>query len=516
MEPNTEPNKTQTIARNSFWYGSETLVGFVLLFATSIPLARILGPEKLGYFNYVAWLTAMTTSLGALGIPGVAAKYIAEHIGRGERGVVRAVFFRCFKLQILLATCITAVALGIVLFWGDPHYTFVSSMQVLSIFPAMVGAVPSMTNYAQERMAANFAGSMVSAGVYLLGVVLSLWLGWGLAGVAVSLLIGRLCELIIRVIPCVERMKTFPAGGISPALGRQMVSFARKQVILLILGLIVWDRSDLVLLKLLSSDIKQITFFSIVYNLTEKLLLVPRVFGGAVSASLLVQYGRDSDKMRDLAVAGTRYMVLIGAPLLAGVALVSPSLIRVMYGAQYTPAIPVLTIAALFAIIKSILDPANNMLLANDRQGPAVVCSLFCAALNIGLDWLLIPAHGAVGAAIGNGVAQATLVIAYWVLCMVLFRVAPDFRSAGKVAAGSAAMAIPVLLLNHLLPPLPALIAGSISGAVIYVAVLAITSFFRREDYARLGHLGDILPGAAQPAFRAALNFLIPADSTAR
>ncbi len=516
MEPNNEPNKTQTIARNSFWYGSETAVGFVLLFATSIPLARILGPEKLGYFNYVAWLTGMTASLGTLGIPGVVAKFIAEHLGRGERGVVRAVFFRCLHLQIFLATCITAVALGIVVVWGDPRYALVSSLQVLSIFPAMVGSVLSMTNYAQERMSANFAGSMVSAGIYLLGVFLSLWQGWGLVGVAASLLVGRLVELIVRLIPCVGRMKTFPTGGISPALGTQMVSFARKQVILLVLGLIVWDRSDLVMLKLLSSDIKQITFFSIVYNLTEKLLLVPRILGGAVSASLLVQYGRDSRKMNDLAVAGTRYMMLIGAPLLAGVALVSPSLIRVMYGAQYTPAIPVLVIAALFAILKSVLDPANNMLLANDRQSPAVVCSLFCAALNIGLDWLLIPAHGAIGAAVGNGVAQATLVLAYWILCMVLFGVAPDFRSAGKVASASAAMAVPVLLLNHFLPALPALIAGSISGAMVYITVLALTSFFGPEDYARLGHLGDILPGAARPAFRATLGFLIPADSAGR
>jgi O-antigen/teichoic acid export membrane protein len=509
------PNRTQTIALNSLWYGSETIAGFVLLFATSIPLARIMGPEKLGYFNYVAWLTGMSAAVGGLGLPGMASKFIAEHLGRGENGVVRAIFFFALRLQIVLSSLVTGLGLTAFLVWGDPQYRLVSALQVLSVFPAMIAAIPSMTNYAQERMQANFAGSMASSAIYLVGVLMSLWLGWGLAGVAASLLASRTIELVIRIVPCIARIKTFPQGQISPDLRRQMVGFSTRQIALLLLGLVVWDRSDVVILKMRAHDLKQITFFSIVFNLVDKLLLVPRVFSGAVSATVFVQYGRDKAKLKELTLAGTRYMLLMGVPLLMGLALVGQPLIQVMYGAQYRPAVPVIVIAAVFAILKSVLDPANSVLSANNRQGPAVIFAVISAALNIGLDWWLTPAHGAIGAAIGNGVAQSALVVSYWGLCMVLFDIPFDFRSAGKILLASGTMAVPVLLCNRFLPPLAALSAGIPAGAAVFVVMLGVTSFFKTEDYERLGHLGKLLPGVLQPRYRVVLGLLIPSPPAA-
>jgi O-antigen/teichoic acid export membrane protein len=150
---------------------------------------------------------------------------------------------------------------------------------------------------------------------------------------------------------------------------------------------------------------------------------------------------------------------------------------------------------------------------ANNRQGPAVVCAIFCAILNVALDWLLIPGHGAAGAAIGNGVAQSALVISYWIMSIMMFGIPLDFRAVAKVTLASLAMAPVVMLGNHLLPALPGLIAGVVSGALTFIAVLAATSFFQSEDYARLGHLGRVLPRVCQPAFSTVLSFLVPASA---
>ena len=508
--PSKARNASRTIAGNSLWFGAETAAGIVLLFATSIPLARIIGPERLGYYNYVAWLTTMSTTLGGLGIPAMASKFIAEHLGRNENGIARRIFKRSLVLQTILSVIVTGISLAIALVWGDPQYRTVTALQVLSIFPGMLLGVPALANLAAERLKDNVPGSLASSFLYLIGTTLSLSLGWGLAGVSISFLVGRLADLFLKMRPCLRHMSGFPEGVISPELNRQMRSFAWEQLVLMVLGLIVWDRSDVIILKFLSKDLKQITFFTLAYNLSEKVLLVPRVFGTAISASLMAQFGRDRARLNDMVVTAARYMYLAAAPLLGGIALVSGPLIRLLYGKQYLPVIPILTTGALFAVLKAVIDPPDSMLRANNRQAPGIYSSIVCAVINIGIDWMLVPAWGAMGAAIGNGVAQSLHVICYWAICMVLFKVRIDFAPLARVTAATAAMAIPILFFNRVLPPGAALAADVVAGAIVFLTVLRLTSFFNSGDRKRFDDLWAATPAPLQPFAGALLRILMP------
>src|SRR5689334_11127753 len=123
-----------------------------MLFAVSIPMARIIGPERLGYFNYVMWLTGISGLVGGLGIPGTTGKFMAEYLGKGELGIARAIFQHSLRLQIASATLITSAALTILLVFGDPAHWLVSSIQILSILPLMIGQIATNANLANERM----------------------------------------------------------------------------------------------------------------------------------------------------------------------------------------------------------------------------------------------------------------------------------------------------------------------------------------------------------------------------
>ena len=61
---------------------------------TSIAIARTLGPSKMGYIIYVAWIASVVGSLGGLGIPATTQKYMAEFLGMGDRGTARHIYFR--------------------------------------------------------------------------------------------------------------------------------------------------------------------------------------------------------------------------------------------------------------------------------------------------------------------------------------------------------------------------------------------------------------------------------------
>ncbi len=77
-----------------------------------------------------------------------------------------------------------------------------------------------------------------------------------------------------------------------------MFLFSGQSLILLMLGLIVWDRSEMVFLKHFCADIRQVAFYSVAFNMTERLLVFSQVFGTATGATMMVQYGRDSSRVR--------------------------------------------------------------------------------------------------------------------------------------------------------------------------------------------------------------------------
>ena len=91
-------SNTKTIARNTGWYGLENIISALVTLFTSIAIARTLGPSKMGYIIYVAWLASVVSSLGGLGIPATTQKYMAEFLGMGDRGTARHIFFRTLLL----------------------------------------------------------------------------------------------------------------------------------------------------------------------------------------------------------------------------------------------------------------------------------------------------------------------------------------------------------------------------------------------------------------------------------
>jgi len=277
------------------------------------------------------------------------------------------------------------------------------------------------------------------------------------------------------------------------------------------LNVVVWDRSDVVLLKFLSRDARQITFFTLTFNIVEKMVLIPQNFGHALGLTMMAEYGRDQSRAALIARDAAKYMYLFAAPMLFGLALISGPLIRLLYGREYLPAIPVLAVAAGLALFKPLMLPVQYFLRTHNRQLPLLTWNSVCGVLNVGVDWALIPRIGALGAGIGNGVAQAAAVLGIWVWTIVKCGLRPDFGALAKITAALLAMAPPILLLNSWLPPLAALLAGVPAGAIVFLGVLRHMGLLQRQDCERLNHVMASVPRAFHPALQRVIGILVPA-----
>jgi O-antigen/teichoic acid export membrane protein len=502
------PDNTGTVARNSFWYSLELFGGFLGAFLVSILVAQIIGPERLGYYTYVTWLTNVTAAVGAFGLPMTARKYMAEYFGSGERGLARAVYSLTLRIQTWIAFGVTALGLVIVFVAADPTQRLISVILVLNMAPRMIGFIPSQANNATEVVSRNTLPALVCSVVTVSLTLFSLWVGWDLVGVAASVLAGTLVDLAWKLRVVHSLMRDIVPAELPAALRRKMFLYSSQGIGLMLLNVVVWDRSDILFLKNLNPDIRQVTFFSYAFNLVERLLMFPTALGGSVGITIMAQYGRGEGKLGVLTVEGARYALLVALPLLVGTACVAGPAAVLLYGGKFRPMIPVLAIMALLAIPKALSTPPTLLLQATENQGFLVTWGCLCAVVNIALDILLCPRYGAVGAAVANGSAQTLNAIGIWVQVRRLF--APDLRlkafaRIGLSALGMAAVAIAV---SRAVPNYAGFAASIVAGAVAWLALLRFAGALEPRDAARFLNAGRALPGPLRGPWEKVIGLL--------
>ena len=500
---------SKIITKNSFWYGIESFASLFLTLFTSIVIARVFGPEKLGYFLFLWWIAWVASSLGGLGIPAATRKYMSEYFGRNEMGIAKTVLYRTLRLQTLMAAVITFAGLLAIWFFADRHYRVIGLWMIGSIFPFMVNSIAAGANTALEDLRANVPASLVSTGIFITAVFASIHFGWDLLGISIGLFTMRAAELVVRFIPLVKRFKQYSAEPLDQILNKRMFLFSGRSLILLLLGLIVWDRSEMVVLKGFCPDIRQVAFYSIAFNITERLLVLAQVFGTATGATMMVQYGRDSSRVRELAQTSVRYLALMSFPVHLGLAAIAVPLVWATYGSKYMEAVPAIVVAACLGIPKAFFLPVEALLSSWERQDLIIRWGLVSAALNLVLDFTLIPKYGAIGAAFANGCTQTFFSLVLWLTAVRLLKIRFPILPIAKTAMVAAAMAVAVRLAVSRVPALLGLTLAVVLGAAIYLVLVRVTRVLCPADYGRLLHLKNHVPANTRRLFEASLNWLI-------
>jgi O-antigen/teichoic acid export membrane protein len=498
------------IARNSFWYGVEVGGGLLSTLLITVAIARAIGPQRLGYFNYIYWLSNTAGGLGSLGIPAATAKYMAEYLAGGEKGIARAIFFATLRIQTIIASLMMAVGWALVVAKVDLPYRNAGLLLVASILPRMIAFIPSQANASAENVAANTRAALAGSLTYVAAVALSLTLGWDLLGIAAGVFLSACVELGAKLIPVMRWITKLPSGELPAVVKRRMIVFSSQNMVLLVLNMVVWDRSDIVFLRILQSDTRQLAFFSVAFSIIEKLLLIPQSFAGGVGVSQFAEYGRDRQRLLRMTATAAKYVFLCGLPLLVGVAAISKPLIGAVYGSQYLPMIRVFQLMALFAIPRTILFPAYNLLLATENQKVLVIWNCVCGVVNVVLDLVLIPLTGAVGAAAANGIAQALASIGVWVFVCRHFSLELDLAFFWRLSVVGLFMAMAELFIVWFFPGWRAIPIGTGIGLVVLVLGLRFVSILTLEDRQRLLRLAHLVPGRARGWASWLIAFLIP------
>jgi O-antigen/teichoic acid export membrane protein len=150
--------------------------------------------------------------------------------------------------------------------------------------------------------------------------------------------------------------------------------------------------------------------------------------------------------------------------------LAAPALVF-LYGAKYTGAAMVVTIAPLLCMPKAFVGPIQSLLQSTERQVYVIVTMVIAGIVDVGVTWTLVAAHGAVGACNGSGAAQFTAVGIMWAIGARKFGIRLPWVLTAKVAVMSTAAALAAHFVTLFLPPLWGILLGGGTALAVLVTL---------------------------------------------
>ena len=503
----------RTVARNSLWSGFDLIVDSVLPPIISILVARAMGPAKLGVFSYVIWISSLAATLGGGGMAAAARKYLADYAGQRRPDVFRTILRGGLVFQVVVSFLLVAAGLFWVFSILPRDERGFATLAIISILPAGLMAMATAVNNAVEELRPNVIASVAGGVTYAAGVCVALIMGWDLVGLAGAQLASKTCDCVVRSVLTKRRLPRYlQSMGASvdsardvlrlpPELAREIAKFFWQSTILALLAIVVWNRSEMIFLKRYC-DIRQVAFYSVAFGLSVFPAGMVGPFSRAAAVSVFAEQGRSAEGGRHVAHLYWRYMVLLLMPACLGLAVLSGPLVRILYGAQYQEAAPVLMLAAAFGMFAPLANPATSLVTAAGGQGRIVAGGLLAAVATLALDFWLVRHYAAMGGALANGLGQAISTVIIIVIARKYARFRISLGFALRVSLAALGMAAIVGLFVHLVPDVVGVVGGLLLGIVIYAAFLRLGRVVAEQDVDRLLEAASVLPSRARPLYR--------------
>jgi O-antigen/teichoic acid export membrane protein len=256
----------------------------------------------------------------------------------------------------------------------------------------------------------------------------------------------------------------------------------------------IWARAEIFFLALWF-DASAVGLFTVALSLANLAVQGPLMLTWGLLPRLSEQYAETGvASLGEAYATGTRLMAFIVLPACFGLAALIPEVLPLLYGVQFTDAVPAAIILVLGSCVGATGVVGANAMWAAEKVDVEFYLNLLGVLLTIAGGIFIIPAFGVVGAAVSRIIVQCTI-IALAQLFMVrslrfTFPLVHITRLLGA-ATVCGATAFAIISLN----PSPLMLPLSIAaGAATYFITVRIFRGLTPADQARLEALVDQLP----------------------
>lgn len=476
--------KTTFIAR-----AVQLLANAVLL----LLLARyLLDPESYGLLYFAISVLGIASFAGRLGIPKATARYVTEY-HQNDPGQVPYLLKRTLLYLVALSAVVSLViavgssfiaelldepALAPFLVLGGVYIVArVLSAYLRTIFQGFNRVSLSAAIQAIDGVGRSvFAIGFVLAGLGALGALAGYVVGYVLA--AIFGLVA-LYWLYFRRIDAADRVEE----GLTRRVAEYSVPTTATEA-----SVILDSKVDTVLVGTLLSS-TAVGYYTLAAQVAELAIAPAQSLGFTISPALGEQKAEDSiERASRIYETSLEHVLALYVPAGVGIVLVADPAIRTIFGEAYAGAIPALQVFGGLAIVRAVHKVTGSGL---DYLGLARIRAIArgtTAVANVGLNLVLIPIYGVVGAALATLVTYTayTSVNVYYIHGELDLDVGRILGATARICAISAVMAGVVFLVVPHVSGLPTLVGTVALGGSVAIALSVVTGVL---DVARVRSL---------------------------
>ena len=374
-------------------------------------LAFVYMAQKLEVAGYgvLEFAIAVRTYLLLLADAGLELWAIRESAKGGD---VRALTARVIPARLVLAVVAIGAAVLLTLLPGDPNFHRILPLLTL---PVVVQAFNLKWVFmGHERMTRVAGGLVLGQAVFALCCVALVRRPADLIFAPMAFLA---CEVAIAAYFWILFVRLHGAPKLLPDI--RGIGGMLKPVLTLgasqCLALMSYNVDSILIGVMLGSG--PVGWYAAAYKPVTAVLAAPITYYQGLFPALSRSFHEDREKFRAILLRSLRFTTIFAIPLGVGGTLLAAPVIRLLFGASYSPSVPVLQLLAWSAVLVTLRGNFRHTLNAVGKQKLDLMCAAAASGLNVGLNLIFIPRYGIIGAAWATVISE----ICWFALARYLF-----------------------------------------------------------------------------------------------
>ena len=390
-DPTPSNNSRHTsVVGGSFAVALSTAIGLAGSFLLSVIVARLFGPEVKGQLALLLEIPLVAALILGLGFEGAKAYYVGRRLRLPEHAVSDSMYLALSLSLIGVPMVAIAMHQLIPALATIPLVTIIAAslaLPFMMIINLLSGVLTGLGKVTEQAIATTIA-AIVS---FLLAITLALLGHLTLHTLILATLAGLTCASIAMFVA--TKVKTLTAPSHSRL--REEISYAGRSYVQTIMGYLEL-RQDLILLGVLTSA-TSVGIYSIGVSIAEVLFYAPQAIAAALAARAFQEGASEGAKLTALITRLLSVLLLVASVALI---LAARTLVVTIFGEPFAEAALVIQILVPAIAIWGIAAQSSVYLASHGTLFPKL--SVATLILNLGLNILLIPELGILGAAVAT------------------------------------------------------------------------------------------------------------------
>ena len=422
-----------TVAKNSFFVFLARIVDVISVFLLIFLIARYLtqqfGLASFGQYGFITTFVTFLFSLGYAGISQITIREVAQNREQASRYLRASLLLRS-GLSFCLIALIAFFAFFIRhetagIFWAIILMAISETLSILSLSFLDILNAHELMHY---DTVSTLLYRLTTLVITIIAILLkgSLWYFFFAIVIATLLKAVFLFAIYRKKISKQQvphREPTFGLRAITLRLPLRYLAIQAAPIALAFLITQAYMKTGVLFLRGLSTS-EQIALFYAPLRLLFQFQFIPF----ALSMALFPVFSRvaktdnpddiprlsQQKDLSNLFIRAFRFSVILCVPVIVIFLLLAEPIMLLIFGDKFKAAVPCLQILMISFPVTFLELLMNNFLITIKRQKLILICNTLCLATNLGLNILLIPRYGAIGASWATSIAYLVLFFAFF------------------------------------------------------------------------------------------------------